>query len=195
MPRYTRYLLLPIMLLCPSRALFAYRASVLAITTGGSYGFSPIESGAIAQPEFTMDAGDESAPTSFPLNQPGEHLSHFRETRNGDMTLVLRVEGSAGESDRQRLTHFRTVIDATLRNRAGHTICRATGSPSDGVGADGWVLATSRGQAAFWHRNCAEIKLKRSESYTLTVLVQDVDPKTPTIKVTPSFESSDAYGP
>jgi hypothetical protein len=193
--RYTRYLLLPIMLLCPSRALFGYRASVLAITAGGSYGFSPVESGATVQPKFMTDAGDESAPTSFPLDQPGEHVSHFREARTGEMTLVLRVEGRSGETARPLLTHLKTVIEATLRNRAGRTICRAAGSPIDNVSGDGWVLATTGSQAYFWHRHCGEIKLKHSELYTLTILVIDVDPMTPSIRVTPSFERSDAYGP
>ncbi|HKB97318.1 MAG TPA: hypothetical protein VKD23_00895 [Terriglobales bacterium] len=40
-----------------------------------------------------------------------------------------------------------------------------------------------------------EVTLKRAESYTLTVRVRDVDPKTPKIKVTPVFEGSDNYAP
>jgi len=58
-----------------------------------------------------------------------------------------------------------------------------------------WVLRTGHKEAAFWHRGCAEIKLKRSEFYTLKLLIQDVDPKTPKITLTPVFERSDNYGP
>jgi hypothetical protein len=54
---------------------------------------------------------------------------------------------------------------------------------------------TSGGEAAFWNRKCAEIKLKRSESYLVTIHVRDVDPKTPKIEVTPIFERSDNYVP
>lgn len=195
MSRYTRFLLPPIVLLCTGRAVFGLRAWVPAIIPDVKHGFFPIESGVTSQPEYLTGAGDESLPTSFPLNQPGEHVSHFREGRSGEMTLVLRVEGRSGETDRPRLTHLKTVIEATLRNRAGLTICRAAGSPTNSVSEDGWVLATSGSQAAFWHRHCAEIKLKHSELYTLTILVIDVDPMTPSIRVTPSFERSDAYGP
>jgi hypothetical protein len=82
-----------------------------------------------------------------------------------------------------------------LLNHAGHTVCQAVGSPTDGVSADNWVVRTSRGEAAFWHQSCTEIKLKRSEHYTLTVRLRDVDPKTPKIKATPIFERSDNYAP
>ncbi len=122
-------------------------------------------------------------------------MSDFRERRGGEMALLLRVEGPSGETARPLLTHLKTVIEATVQNRAGRTICRAAGSPIDSVSGDGWVLATTGSQSYFWHRHCAEIKLKQSELYTLTILVRDVDPKTPKIEVTPSFERSDAFGP
>ena len=111
------------------------------------------------------------------------------------MTLLLKVEGSTGEPDRQELTHLRTLVEVTLLNHAGRTVCQAAGLLRSGVSADNWVLRTSRGEAAFWHRNCAEIKLKGSELYTLTVRIRDVDPKTPKIKANPRFERSDDYGP
>ncbi len=148
-----------------------------------------------ALPAVIPGTDGESPPQSFPLDQPGEHVFHFRQARTGEMTLMLKVEGKSGEPDRVRLTHSRSVIEATLLNHAGRTVCYALGSPKDGVGADGWVLTTSGAQAAFWHRNCAEIKLKRSEPYTLEVRIRDVDPKAPNIKVTPVFERSDTFGP
>src|SRR5690349_5811354 len=142
-------------------------------------------------------AGNDEYPSlqSFPMDQSGEHVFHFRQTQSGEMTLLLQIEGPTGKEERQELTHLQTVVEVTLLNHAGRTICQAAGSPADGVRADNWVLRTSRGEAAFWHRGCAEIKLKRSESYTLTVRLRDVDPKTPKIKATPLFERSDNYVP
>lgn len=149
----------------------------------------------IAQPAGTPRTGEYSDLQSFPLDQPGEHVFHFRQAQKGEMTLLLKIEGATGEQDRQELTHLRTTVEVTLLNHAGHTVCQAVGSPTDGVSADNWVLRTSRGEAAFWHQSCTEIKLKRSEHYTLTVRLRDVDPKTPKIKATPIFERSDNYAP
>ena len=111
------------------------------------------------------------------------------------MTLLLEVEGSRGERDRQELTHLNLTIEVDLADHTGHTVCHAVGSPRDGVSTDNWVLTTGDGEAAFWHHGCAEIKLKRSESYTLTVRVGEVDPTTPKIKLIPILERSDGYRP
>jgi len=154
-----------------------------------------LESRSIAQPAATAETDEYPELQSFPLDQPGEHVFHFRQPQNGTMTLLLKIEGTSGEPDRQELTHLRTTVEVTLLNHAGRTVCQAVGSPTEGISADNWVLRTSRGEAAFWHRSCAEIRLKRSESYTLTVRLQDVDPKTPKIKATPFFERSDNYVP
>lgn len=150
----------------------------------------------IAQPGTVPGTDEYPALQSFPLDQPGEHVFHFRQAHSGEMTLLLEVEGSTEEEpDRQKLTHLQTTIEATLLNHSGRTICHAVGSPREGVTSDNWVLRASRGEAAFWHRSCGEIKLKRSESYTLKVLVRDVDPKTPKVKATPIFERSDNFAP
>jgi hypothetical protein len=117
-------------------------------------------------------------------------MDHSRE-----MTLLLEVEGAKGESDRLELTHLRTVIEVTLVNRRGRTICRAEGPPKDGVTTTNWVLRMGHDEAAYWHQNCTEIKLRRAESYTLTVRIHDVDPKTPRIRLTPILERSDNFGP
>ena len=112
---------------------------------------------------------------SFLLNQTGEYVFHFRQAQSREMTLLLKVEGSTGEPDRQELTHLRATIDATL--------------------LDSRVLRTSRGEAAFWHQDCAALKLKGADSYTFTISLRQVDPKNPDIKVVPIFERSDEYGP
>lgn len=140
-------------------------------------------------------ADDYPALQSFPLGQSGEHVFHFRQAQKGEMTLLLEVEGSRGERDRQELTHLQLTIEVDLVNHTRRTVCHAVGSPRDGMSTDNWVLRTGHGEAAFWHNGCAEIKLKRSESYTLTVRIRDVDPNTPKIRVTPIFERSDNYVP
>lgn len=148
-----------------------------------------------AQPATLQAADENPALQAFPLDQPIEHIFHFRQARSGRMTLLLSIEGSTGESKRQELSHLRLTIEAILIDHNGRTVCHAVGSPSDGMSNDHWVVAMGHGEAAFWHRGCTEIKLKRSESYTLTVRLRDVDPKTPKIKATPTFERIDDYLP
>jgi hypothetical protein len=132
---------------------------------------------------------------NIPLNRPGEYVFHFRPKKSRAMILLLEVQGSRGERDRRKLTNLQMTIEATVQNQAGRTVCDAKGSPRNDVGADNWVLMTTGGEAEFWNRNCAEVKLKRSESYLVTIRVRDVDPKTPKIEVTPIFEPSDNYVP
>jgi hypothetical protein len=132
---------------------------------------------------------------SFSLDQPGEHVFHFRLAHSGEMTLLLEIEGAGGEADREKLAHLRMTIEAVLVNHNERNICRAVGSPRDGVTIDNWVVRASKDEVAYWHQKCAEIKVKRSESYTLTVRVRDVGPNTPKIRAIPIFERSDNYGP
>jgi hypothetical protein len=133
--------------------------------------------------------------SSIPFDQSGEYVVHFRERHNRDVTLLLEVAESKGESDRPELTHLQTIIEVTLVDQTGRTICHAVGSPKDGISKNNWVLRTGRGDAAFWHNNCAEVKLRHSKAYTLTVRIRDADPKTPKIRLTPIFERSDDFGP
>jgi hypothetical protein len=133
--------------------------------------------------------------SSFPLDQPGEYVFHFHVDLSRNMTLLLEVNGSKGESSRPELTHIRANIEVTLVNHKGRTICHASGLPKDGITSDSWALRRGHDEAAFWHRSCSEIKLKRSESYTLTVRIRDVDPKTPRIRLIPILERSDDFGP
>lgn len=149
----------------------------------------------IAQPAAMSGTHEYTDLQSFPLDQPGEHVFHFRQAHKGEMTLLLEVEGSRhGEQDRQELTHLGLTIEVTLTDHNGRIVCHAIGSPGDGMSNDHWVVSMGHGEA-FWHRGCAEIKLKRSGSYTLSVGLRDVDPKTPKINVTPLFERSDNYLP
>jgi hypothetical protein len=51
-----------------------------------------------------------------------------------------------------------------------------------------WVLMSGPHVAAYWHVNCLRVRLKPSDSYTLTLRVREVDPKTPKIKLIPTLE-------
>ena len=111
------------------------------------------------------------------------------------MNLLLKLDVTVDESRRGALERLQTVIDVSIADHSGRSLCRAAGSPAKGLTKDGWVLTTSAHEAAFWHFGCSEIKLKRSESYTLKIRIRDVDPSTPKIKLTPTFQLSNDFWP
>ena len=143
------------------------------------------------------DRAEFPALPSIPFDQPGDYDFKFRLPRSREVTVLLAVENFKvkGEPGRLLLTQLKTIIEVKLINHAGRIVCQVASVPGDGVGDDHWVLKSGGGEAAFWHRGCAEIKLKRSESYTLKLRIRDVDPKTPKVRLTPMFERSDDYGP
>ena len=152
---------------------------------------------AIALIALTAAAGQvpdgESPPVpDFPFNQSGQYEFHFRQRHRREVTLVLRIQSLEGAPERAVLTHLKTVIEVSLADHKGRVICRVVGSPVDGVTKEGWVLEGLPGDG-FWHFGCREIKLKRSELYTLKIRVRDVDPNTPKMKLTPTFQRSDDF--
>ncbi len=46
----------------------------------------------------------------------------------------------------------------------------------------------SPAQAAYWNGNCLRMPLKPSESYTLTIRIQNIDPNAPKIDLVPTLE-------
>jgi hypothetical protein len=46
----------------------------------------------------------------------------------------------------------------------------------------------SGGDAAYWHENCLRMRLKPTDSYTLTLRIRNLDPKTPKINLIPTLE-------
>ena len=133
--------------------------------------------------------------SSIPFDQTGEYVFHFRPSHSREMTLLLEVEASKEQADSRQLIRLQTIIEVTLVDHDGRIVCQATGPPKEGVTPANWVLRSGPNEAAFWHRNCSEIKLRRAESYTLTVRIRDVDPKTPRIGLKPALERSDDFGP
>jgi hypothetical protein len=78
---------------------------------------------------ITLLGVEYSTVKNVPLNRPGEYVFHFRPEKNREMTLLLEVQGSRGEPDRQKLTSLQLKIEATVQNQAGRTVCHAVGSP------------------------------------------------------------------
>jgi hypothetical protein len=121
-------------------------------------------------------------PISF--DRAGEYVFHFRGLPNEQMTLQLYAEGKT-DRDRGELTALGTTLDALLADQNGRIVCQATGVPRDGQNEHIWVVMSSDREAAFWHWNCAHMPLKSAESYTLTLRISNVDPKTPSITLLP----------
>jgi len=123
----------------------------------------------------------------IPFNQAGEYVFHFRGIPNEDMSLQLYAEGKSGK-DREELTRLDTTLNALLVDQNGRVVCQASGMPREGQNDHIWVLMSGGSEAAFWHWNCAHMPLKPADSYTLTLRISSVDPKTPNINLLPVLE-------
>jgi hypothetical protein len=121
---------------------------------------------------------------TVPFDRAGEYVFRFRGLPNEDMSLQLYADGKT-DRDRDELTHLGTTLDALLVDHNGRAVCQATGVPRDGQNEHIWVVMSSHLEVAFWHWNCVHIPLNSSESYTLTLHISNVDPKTPSIGLVP----------
>ena len=101
-----------------------------------------------------------------------------------EMALELYAEGK-GSKDEVEL-RVKTIIEASLVDQKGRAICQASGPPlENGQSPNGWVLMLGSDEAAYWHWGCVWFKLRPSDSYTLTIRIRDVDPRTPKINLLP----------
>lgn len=123
----------------------------------------------------------------IPFNQAGEYVFHFRGLPYEELSLQLYAEGKT-DKNREELTHLGTTLDALLVDQTGRTVCQGSGMARDGQNEDIWVVMSSGSEAAFWHWNCVHMPLRPSVSYTLTLRVRNVDPKTPKINLLPVLE-------
>jgi hypothetical protein len=123
----------------------------------------------------------------IPFNQAGEYVFHFRGIPDVDMTLLLYAEGKT-YADRKELTDLGTTLDALLVDQRSHVICQGSGSASGEQNDRSWVLMSSYSEAAYWHWKCTDMPLKPSASYTLTLRIKNVDPRTPNISLIPVLE-------
>ena len=122
---------------------------------------------------------------------------------NEEMSLQLYAEGKSGDN-RAELTNLNTRLEALLVNQSGAVVCHAAAIvPTENKPCDDckplteeevrarfqkeWVLMSGT-EAAYWHENCLRMRLKPSDSYTLTLRILGVDPKTPRINLIPTLE-------
>jgi hypothetical protein len=122
----------------------------------------------------------------IPFYRPGEYVYRLRGLPNEEMSLELYAEGKS-DRDRIELTTLGTTLDAVLSDENG-VVCQASGKAREGQNESIWVLMSDGSGAAFWHWHCVRIPLKSSSSYTLTLRIRDVDPKTPKIDLVPVLE-------
>ena len=142
----------------------------------------------------------------IPFYQAEEHVFHFRGMPNEELSLQLYAEGKS-DDNRRELTNLNTEIEATLVDQNRRVVCQASGvvpkesDPCDckddcKVWTDAeiearrqkeWVLM-SGWDAAYWHENCLRMRLKPTDSYTLTLRIRNLDPRTPKIDLIPTFE-------
>jgi len=106
---------------------------------------------------------------------PDRHEFRFRGVPSDPLSVF-----DEGGQDYERLRRLRTSAGMTLTDANGTVVCRAAGSLSD------WTLMWSTGRGgAYWQRPCVDLGLRNNEWYTLNVMVNDVDPASPPLRVTP----------
>ncbi len=120
----------------------------------------------------------------IPFYQAGEYVFHFRGVPNEELVLELHAEGKG--SDNEAELRVKTVIEASIVDQKGRNICEASGPPLEGgQNPNGWVLMLGGDEAAYWHWNCTWVQFNTLDSYTLTLRIKDIDPKTPKVNLVP----------
>jgi len=124
----------------------------------------------------------------IPFHQPGEYVFHFRGVPHEELALELHAEGKG--SDDEAELRVKTIIEASIVDQKGRSICQAKGPPLEGgQNASGWVLMLGGDDAAYWHWNCTWVQFGPFDSYTMTLRLRNVDPKTPKINLAPILRS------
>lgn len=117
----------------------------------------------------------------IPFYTPGEYAFRFRGAPSEEMSLQFYAVGKSLANEAE-ITRIETTLEASLADQTGRTVCEASGSPL--MGADkiddsnprGWVTMLGPDEAAYWNGNCLRMRLKPSDSYTLTIRIRNVDP-------------------
>jgi len=129
---------------------------------------------------------------AIPFGPAGQYTFHLRGIPNEQMSLQLYTDG---ESDRSALTNLSTQLEAVLTDQKGRVVCEGAGVvPKEGEPCDDrnlptdkeiearqqkeWILMSGPSEAAYYHVNCLNMRLKPSDSYTLKLRVLAVDPQT-----------------
>jgi hypothetical protein len=123
----------------------------------------------------------------IPFYEAAEYVFHFRGLPNEKMSLSLYAEGQTNRN-LPELVSLETSLEARLVDQDGRVVCHAENVPRDGKSEHIWWVVVANGDlATFWH-NCVQMRLKPSTSYTLTLRIARVDPKTPRINLLPVLE-------
>jgi hypothetical protein len=124
----------------------------------------------------------------IPFYAPGEYVFHFRGVPHEELALELHAEGKGGRDEAE--LRVKTIIEASIVDQKGRSICQASGPPLEhGQNPNGWVLMLGGDEAAYWHWNCTWVQFDPSDSYTLTIRIGGIDPKTPRINLIPILRS------
>lgn len=146
-------------------------------TGGGSF----TDRGRYSYPRYVVTFPD------IPLYESSERRFRFQGLPSEEMALKLYLKDwpSGGSDKAERLRHLRITIEVTLRDSDGRQICHASGAPEfDKL----WVLTEGGGRAAFYHLQCANVRVRRGHSYELTFQVTRTARDNDVIVVTPTLE-------
>jgi hypothetical protein len=132
----------------------------------------------------------------LPLHEPGTQTYNFRGMPKDDMIVWFAITPFR-YTEYKKLRSLTTVLSVEVRDDRGTLICGGAGALSESLCGmpeaeghgkwkeDFWVLASGASDAEFWRPGCTNVKFKRGRSYTLNVKVDQIDPRTPEISITP----------
>ena len=119
------------------------------------------------------------------LTEAGKRTFTFQGLPLVPLTLGLRVVEPpiVRQSEYEVLTKLNTVVQATLKDSAGEVFVDVSDPLKQ------WRLAWSGNERSdlFWHQNAPHLRAKRGQGYQLTLVVRDIDPKSPPLVVEPTL--------
>lgn len=140
------------------------------------------DGGFFAYPRYVLTFPD------VPLYEMGEYRFRFQGLPSEEMTLMLHVKNSSGSmQERPRFTNLSTSIDAVLTDSHSKDVCHASGRPKDSNEDGIWVL-TGGPDAAYWHWQCRDVRIRSNESYSLVIRVTSADQTAEKGVITPKLE-------
>jgi len=120
-----------------------------------------------------------------PLNLPGEYRYRFRRLPAiRDMNVLLEVNGE--KKDLHELERLNTAIEVRFIDSAGKNVCMASGTLGPPENHH-WVIL-SDGYAIIFSVDCLHLSTQSRMPYALLIRIQDVDPHSPVVSLTPILE-------
>jgi hypothetical protein len=108
-----------------------------------------------------------------------------------DVNFSLRIVGGTA-ANRREFETLKARMQVNLTGSNGVRICSASGVPGGAPWDENqngrWMLETGPNEASFWHPDCVHFRTHRSESYTLTLSIGDVDPRSSATVLIPTLE-------